>query len=398
MTPPTLNQAGAPGLHVRYEKDGLILDALPIPWNADAVIVEANVRLPALVARTKEEFTLQFSSGAPTAWAEVLMQPKKHGPMRVFFRIPVPALACTAQFFWREHLLGHADLPIITASAFAQGFALEMQTLYATLDSHTVACQSFVGPQVKTVFASAVVRGSGPLAAALDLGLCVNMQRSNGQLVGTVPVSLTSEQRRARQALTTVLLPKPRALGTYQVTWQLGSRSLHAQTLRVVTKKTFLASLRISATRFIVNRPDGTRQSLRSLLSADGRLMLDGIESIAPVFFVSSSEPGMAGLAPFTLRALVGDILSTLAIQENVLVTDGPTPIVLGSVPVGELTSIKHFTLGVGATILGNLPLVPVPKADFNAEGGFVPLDDYLWSAAAEEQLNDRLGKLLDGG
>ena len=46
MTPAIANKSVVPGLHVRYEKAGLIFDALPIPWNADAVIVEANVRVP----------------------------------------------------------------------------------------------------------------------------------------------------------------------------------------------------------------------------------------------------------------------------------------------------------------------------------------------------------------
>ena len=63
-----------------------------------------------------------------------------------------------------------------------------------------------------------------------------------------------------------------------------------------------------------------------------------------------------------------------------------------------ELSRIKHFTLETSGTVLGNLPLVPAPSADFTAEGGFAPLDDFLWSAAADEQLNERLGKLLDGG
>jgi hypothetical protein len=395
MTPPTSSNSG---LHVRYEKAGLILDSLPIPWNADAVIIEANVRLPANVPRTKEEFTLQFSSGAPTAWAEILMQPTKHAPMRVFFRIPVPLLSCTTHCYWREHLLGQVDVPIVTSSAFVQEFKLEMPTLQVTLGNRTVACQSFVNAHVKSVFASALLRGAGPLAPAIGLDLCVQLQRSNGTVVSTVPVSLTSEQKRARQALATVMLPKPRTLGTYQVSWHLGSRCLHRQPLRVVAKKSFLSSLRVSATRFIVNRQDGTRQSLRSLPAADGQLTLEGIESVAPVFFVCSNDLGMAGSAPFTLRALAGDVITTLAILDNVLVTDGPTPIVLGSVPASELAGIKHFTLGTGETILGNLPLVPAPKAEFNAEGGFAPLDDFLWSAAAEEQLNDRLGKLLDDG
>jgi hypothetical protein len=127
-------------------------------------------------------------------------------------------------------------------------------------------------------------------------------------------------------------------------------------------------------------------------------LHLDGIRSAAPVYLVSSNEPGLAGLAPFTLRALIDDVPTTLAIEKDLLVTDGPTPIVLGSAPAADLTKVTHFTLASGERALGNLSVVPVPKADLTGEGGFVPLDDFVWTAAAEEQLNDRLGKLLDGG
>jgi hypothetical protein len=70
----------------------------------------------------------------------------------------------------------------------------------------------------------------------------------------------------------------------------------------------------------------------------------------------------------------------------------------LGTVAARELARIKHFALVVGDVVLGNLPLLPALSAEFTAEGGFAPLDDFLWSAAADEQLKDRLGKLLGDG
>ncbi len=139
-------------------------------------------------------------------------------------------------------------------------------------------------------------------------------------------------------------------------------------------------------------------QTLRSLPLRDGQLLLDGVTQIVPCFYVCSNVAGMAGVAPFTLRALADDVLTTLAIKDDQLATDGPLPIVLGAVSAAEASGIKHFTLACGDAVLGNLSLVPAPKADFNAEGGFAPLDDFLWSAAAEEQLSERLGKLLDDG
>ena len=396
MTLPTLQNTDPLGLHIRYEKAGLILDSLPIPWNADAVIVEANVRLPANEPRAKQDFTLRTAADAPAVSAELITQESKQTPIRVFFRFCVPVQTCTAQVLWREHPLGQVEVPIISSAAFLQGFSIEKPTLHVALGNRTVACQSFVNTQAKTVLASALVRGVGPLAAALELDLRVQVQHSDGQHVGTVLVSLTSEQLRARQALVTVLLPRLRTLGTYQVSWRLAARFLHTQPVRVVSKKTFLRSLRISATRFVLYKENDTMQTVRSLPVRDGAPLLDGIAQVAPCFYVCSGESGMAGIAQFTLRALAGNVITTRAIKEDALVTDGPTPIVLGVVSARELDNIKHFTLEIGDTILGNLPLVPAPKAEFNAEGGFAPLDDFLWSAAAEEQLNERLGKLLD--
>jgi hypothetical protein len=397
MTSPTLHNADPSGLHVRYEKAGQIFDSLPIPWNADSVIVEANVRLPPNAPRTKENFTLRMADDAPAVMAELIAKESKQTPLRVFFRVPVPAQTCTVQVRWREHSLGQIEVPILSASEFVEGFTLEMPTTHVAIGNRAVACQSFVNTQGKIVFASALLRGAGPLAAALDLDLRVEVERTDGRPVGTVPVSLTRDQLRARQVLASVLLPKLRTLGTYQVSWHIATRCLHTQRLRVMSKKTFVRSLRISATRFILHAADGAMQSVRTLPLREGNPHLEGIAQVVPCFYVCSGESGMAGIAPFTLRALAGDVITTLAIENDVLVTDGPTPILLGAVSARELNNVKHFTLGSGDTILGNLPLVPAPKAEFNAEGGFAPLDDFLWSAAAEEQLNERLGKLLDG-
>src|SRR5437868_12927995 len=111
MTIATTNTAG---LHVRYEKAGLILDALPIPWNADAAIVEATVRLPANAPREKQDFTLRIGADASAAHAE-LIAGTGEGSSRVFFRIPAPAQTCMAAVSWREHALGQVELPILPA-------------------------------------------------------------------------------------------------------------------------------------------------------------------------------------------------------------------------------------------------------------------------------------------
>src|ERR1039457_793634 len=105
MTLPTSNATGSAGLYVRHEKAGLVLDLLPIPWNADAVIVEANVRLPKGAVTGKQDFTLSTAGDGPAANAELIAQPTKKTPLRVFFRIPVPCQSCLVQVARAGHSL-----------------------------------------------------------------------------------------------------------------------------------------------------------------------------------------------------------------------------------------------------------------------------------------------------
>ena len=388
------NAAGSTGLHVRYEKAGLILDALPIPWNADAVIVEANVRLPKGAAAAKADFTLRLSETGPTSCAELIATQGKEKLIRVFFRVPTSEQSCVATVHWREHLLGQVEMPMFTQAAFDASFAVEMPSLHVVLGDRTVACRSFVATQAKSVLASAVIRSACPLATAFTIGLHVDLCKHDGNVIGSVPVPFTAAQQHLRETLVTVQLLKPRSIGAYDVTWRLANRRLHQQRINIVSRQKLLRSLRISATRFHVTYEDGKSQTLRSLPMRDASLALDGIAELTPIFLVSSGERGMAGSVTFTLNA-VSDHQPVMAGEDSLVVTDGPTPIVLGVFKAASLPHIQHFSLSVGNQVLGNLPLVPAPQAAFSAEGGFAPMDDYLWSPAAEEQLNSRLSNLL---
>ena len=396
MTTTPLRTAGSSGLHVRYEKAGLLFDVMPIPWNADAVVVEANLRASS-APRVKSEFTLRLSTGTEIIDAELLRQDKKM--MRVFFRIPIPPATCTAQVFWREHELGHVDVPMTTAIEFTQGLTLHLPALHVNLNGFTVACQTFVSTQCQSLCAVAQLTSVGPLAPIVDLDLHVEVRDSDGERVAEVPVHFTSGQLRARQTLLSVFLPRLRRAGEFTVTWLLGKRSLHAGSVRVISKKKFLSSLRISATRFVVQKENGEISVVRWLPHHDGELRLEGIARVSPCFFVCSSQPGMAGVVSCTVQAVAEDKTAlALTVDHEMLVTDGPMPLLGGTIPAADLPRLKHFALDTSAGRLGVLPPVPAPTVDFTAEGSFAPLDDFLWSPAAEEQLNDRLGKLLNDG
>ena len=55
----------------------------------------------------------------------------------------------------------------------------------------------------------------------------------------------------------------------------------------------------------------------------------------------------------------------------------------------------RRFELRVGTRSLGVLPLAPAPSASFNSEGAFKAPIDYTWSAAADDELNERLARLM---
>ena len=233
----------------------------------------------------------------------------------------------------------------------------------------------------------------------MDLDLHVKIWEGDA-LLHTIPISWTSEMLRPGSALIRAFLPKLRRTGEYTVSWQIGARTLHTHRLKAITKKHFLKGLRITATRFIVQKVGGDLEVVRSLPQRDGQPCLDGIARVGPYFYVCSAEAGMAGLASFTLTAVHdnpdGEPLTIS--QDEIVVTDGPTPILPATMPAADLLRVKQFVLATSEGTLGVLPLVPAPAADLTGEGGFAPLEEFLWSPAAEEQLNDRLGKLLDGG
>jgi len=388
----TLPRSTAAGLHVRYEKVGMILDSLPIPWNADAVIVEANVNPPAATPLDKQAFTLQLMDGT-TASAEVILPSEKKKLARVFFRIPTPAQSAKATILWRDHQLGEADIPVIQSDDFLRGLTVSTGSVVVGFkDGQSAACSAFVLGQPQSLCASIVLASETPLAPLADLSPRVDFERAECPTECRV-VTLTSSQLRARQAMLTVFLPKARGLGDHWAYWNADHRSFHVKHLSVVSKKEFLGSLRITATRFIVERA-GAKMEVVRWLPAN----LTGIIRVAPCFYVRSSIAGVAGLAKLILRSIRSDGSSGEWEGGDTLVTDGPSPFVPIIVNATELASLKHFTLESAAGKLGNLPLVAAPTADVAAEGGMAPLDEFVWSAAAEEQLNNMLGKLLGDG
>src|SRR5437870_10868891 len=83
-------------LHYSYEKAGLTLHDQPIPWNAEAVLVEASVRLPANAPRRKADFQLRIMRQEPLC-PESMRKEETDERHRLFFRLPPLAQSVSAE-------------------------------------------------------------------------------------------------------------------------------------------------------------------------------------------------------------------------------------------------------------------------------------------------------------
>jgi hypothetical protein len=381
-------------LHYSYEKAGLTLHDQPIPWNAEAVLVEALVHLPAGAVRRKADFKLRLPGQEPLP-TEDLRRQEADETHRVVFRLPPPRAAVTAEVLWRNHVLGQLTLPVLGKEEFLQGLRLMMPTLFVRLGEESVACQTFISSQCRGLMASAVLTSPTSLVPLLDLDLQVEFRSERTSASHLVPARLCSSQLAGRQALVTVVPRRfPRRIGTWVATWLLGDRPLASHRIKAISQRHFIRSLRVSDARFVVQTGKGEISLARQVPPLDG----DG--RVGPYFLVASREPGMAGLCEFCVRAQVaGAVQPPLLREQTVLVTDGPTLIAPGTLEPAELQQVNAFELSVKkGPMLGTLSLCPAPTASFTAEGGFKAPHEFMWSPAAEEELNERLGRLLDGG
>jgi hypothetical protein len=379
-------------LHYSFEKAGLVLHDQPIPWNAEAVLVEGLLRLPLSTPRRKADFQLRLPGQALIAAEGLRRQEGSENTFRVAFRVAPPAAAVTAELLWRGHVRGQVALPVLSRDDFLQNLRLQMPTLFVRLGDDHVACQTFVSTQCKGLTATALLSSPTSLAPLLDLDLQVHFRCERTGQERQVPVRLASSQLQGRQALVTVTPGKlSRRIATYTVAWMLGERLLASHQVKAISQSTFYRSLRLAATRFVVQGPDGALRVARQAPP------LEEAARVGPCFLVCSREAGMAGLCPVRVRAQVADAEQPpLLLEQDVLITDGPTTIAPGTLDVADLAQLNGFEVLVKNQPLGVLPLHPAPAASFTNEGGYKPPPDYSWSPTAEEELNERLSRLLD--
>ncbi len=379
-------------LYFSCEKAGLVLHNQPIPWGAESVLVEALLRLPP-AARKKADFNIRLP-GYPAVPVESMRKDDLSDRYRLFFRINPPAASTTAELFWRRHRLGKIDLPLLTAEEFVRDLQILLPTIFVSLAGKNVAAQSFVASQCKSLTASAVIRSPTGLAPLLDLGLSATFRWERSSRSDIIAVPLVSSQLNGKEALISVSPPKlPRRAGDWTLSWMVGERVLAGQRARAVSPKTFLDSLRVADTRFVVNTDKSGLRIVRQLPP------LEELRQAAPCFVICSNEPGMAGLATVQIKPqMAGDVPAPEIAEQTILITDGPTLISPKLLSVKELESVIGFEIRHKLRLLGTLPLSPVPLATLTGEGGFKPPSDFLWNNTAEDELLEKLSRLMDVG
>ena len=162
-------------LHYCYEKAGLTIHDQPIPWNAEAVLIDALVVLPASAPRRKTDFALRLPTQEVVP-AEILRRQEADDRQRVSFRLPPPPAATTAELLWRNRILGQLTLPVLGREEFLDNLQLQMPTLFVRLGDESVACQTFVSTQCKGLLASSVVTSPTSLLPLLDLEMQVEFR------------------------------------------------------------------------------------------------------------------------------------------------------------------------------------------------------------------------------
>lgn len=392
---PTYRIRSAPrALHHSYEKAGLVVHDQPIPWNAEAVLLEANLSLPRAAMRIPADFTLILPGHEPLR-AEAIRKQESDEDHRfsVLFRLMPPGEKVTATLQWKDREIGKHELEYLSRGQFLDGLKLNLPTLIVNLGRESVACRTFVATQGKSLTASALLNSPTSLAPLADLELFVDFHNEKSGETERVTARLASSQLAGRQALLIAAPSRfPRRVGVWTAVWMLGESVLARQEVRGISVRQFYKSLRVSGTRFVCQAEDGTVRLVRSLKEEDR-----GGARVGPCFLVCSREAGMAGLCSLQVAAtVVGAVQPPLLWDQDVVVSDGPTVVAPGTLAAAELEQVSGFELRLQGKTLSLLPLAPAPRARFNAEGGFVAPPDFTWTSVAEDELDQRLSKLLE--
>jgi hypothetical protein len=380
-----LGEPRARALGFGYQKAGLTVRDEPVPWNADAVLLEAVVECAPEQQGSRSDFHVRVPGDVPCM--AVAMEPRGEGTFRVLFRLPPPQKSTPVKFYWRACRLGQLVVPHLGRDEFLHHLSLEAPTLFARLGREQVACRAVVRDQCCQLLAGGVLMSPTSLVPLCDLDLALEVIDHNAGRSERVPVRLAGSQVLGRQALLSVLPPwRPWEVGTSSVRWTVADRVLARVDLRVISQRAFEQSLYLADGSLLYEEhpapPAAPR--LRELMS-----------QARPCFLVASREPGVAGLCALELGVQFKDGARLPGLEEReVIVTDLPSAFVPAPTELADSRDIHAFQVFSDGRLLGSVCSYPTPVAHFTNEGGFVAAEDYSWTPVADAELEEHLNRL----
>lgn len=378
-------------LHHGYEKAGLQVWGQPLPWCAESVFVEAHVRFSSLPSFRKEDFALHLTGRSPVSPTQ-LRRSSSTDQAQIRFRVPAGTSTLHGELFYRGVPWLSLTLPYLSQEAFLSSLRLEHPTVAVRLGKQSVPCQTYLARQCRGLMVGGLLSSPTSLLPLLDLSCRVEGRSHKGTLV-QAPVSFSSGQLLGQQALVQVILDRlGRRPQRWTLQWIIGDRILEHGLCQGVSLATFQRSLRILNERFLALDSQG-RAALRALPT-----VLAGDDRLGPCFFLASSLPGMAAWARLEVGVQrPGSEGLTDKVEPRVLVQDVPTLVSPGTWAIPQLERASGFALHVQGHSLGLLSLRPAPHADFTSEGGFTAAPSFPWTQAEEEEMTERLNRLLEG-
>jgi hypothetical protein len=376
-------------IQFRYGKAGLSVAQEPIPWNAEAVWVEARIQFPPAEDMSRGDWELR-QYGFPPVMAERLdRQPDQ--TWGIAFRLPPPQQATSLVLRWRGQVLARVIVPFLSADEFLRNLRLESPTFLALLGNRYVPCRALVQSQCGGLLAGGILSSPTSLLPLLDLNLVLEWTDARGSSTRQVALVLTSEQLKSCRALVSASLGDDlEQVSGGAVQWIAAGRRLAGLPVRMVSRQTFEGSVYLIDSRFVYDHLNGGRE-FSSYLPGQ-----DGITRLGPCFRLASRIPGVAGLCHLQVWTQPALPAQPPSVQEHeVLVTDGPAPFIPFTWEANDFRQLASVELCRQGQLLGSLPVFCTPVAKFCGEGGFADAPAFDWSAIAEHEMNGRLSKLM---
>jgi hypothetical protein len=371
---------------VGYERAGVTRWETPVPWAADAVVIDVLLSVPP-AARRKTDFALRLPSATFPADA---LRPDADDRHRVTFRCPVPADPVGAALLWRGRTIATVPVNVLTPGRFLAGLALVHPVAAVRFGGATVSATAFVPDRCEALVAAGVLRCPTGLAPVGELGLRATFREETTGAVRVVAVALPAAQlARAETVVTAVSPDLPRAPGAWWITWSVGDRVLATHRVYALDADRFAAGVRVVETRFAVIDAGG------AVRTAKAPPAVGGADRVGPCFVLAGCEPGAAAVCRFEVTGVAaGGFEPVLGGAAEAVITDAPTALVPALFGADQLARVSGFELRLSGRLLGVASLRPVPAAALDGEGGFAPPPDFAWSTAADDELADRLKRL----